>query len=67
MKLKSNQLEMVRLYNRSVKDVEGWTNVSAVIWPLISDLPKELFDIEGDANGGRVRANELGSMVIPYL
>ncbi len=64
MKLTAVQNSMVQLYNRSPKDVEGWAKVSEFVWPLMADLPRDLFDIEGDTNGGRIRAN---ATVIPYL
>ncbi len=65
--LTTTQSQMVQLYNRSPKDAEGWAKVSGIVWPLMADLPRDLFDIEGDASGGRIRANATGQTVIPYL
>lgn len=68
MKLTPTQLDLVRLYNRSPKDAEGWAKVSGVVWPLMRDLPLDLFEIEGTAiQGGRIRPNETGLLVLQYL
>jgi hypothetical protein len=58
---------MVQLFNRSQKDAEGWAKVSGMVWPLVADLPAELFEIEGNATEGRIRASAIGRTVIPYL
>lgn len=68
MKLTTNQLNLVRLYQRSNKDADGWTTVSKTVWPLMADLPTDLFDKEGtEESGGRIRLNENGAVVVPYL
>lgn len=61
-------MQMIALYNRSPKDADGWAKVSSTVWPLMADVPVDLFQIEGNpTDGGRMRANETGKEVIPYL
>lgn len=67
-KLTQTQMDAVALYMRTPVDAEGWARVSVAVCPLLTYLPPELFEIEGDENrGGRIRLTEKGETVVPYL
>ncbi len=62
------QRNVLRLIARSPKDQDGWAEVSAALFPILSDAPSELIETEGDAErGGRVRFTHEGNIVIKYL
>jgi hypothetical protein len=62
-KLSDQQKNMLRLYERSRKDAEGWANVSDTVWPLVEQYAiPEMFEIQGR----RIRATEAGKAVLMF-
>lgn len=65
--LDAGQKHLLRLINRGKKE-DGWTSVSAVVFPLLLDLPEDLVEKEKfDIGGGRIRLTEKGNVVLPYI
>lgn len=58
------QRSMLPLIQRDA-GADGWTAVSAKLFPLIAKMPTTLVEIEGDANsGGRARLTDEGEGVL---
>ena len=67
-KLTSDAKDIILLYQRSKKDNDGWAIVSIPIWPLMSSVPSELIELQGnETTGGRARLTEHGKIVADYL
>lgn len=52
------------LIARSPDRGEGWRNVSEPIWPLVKDMPSDLFDL--DVEQRRIRMTDQGRAVLTY-
>lgn len=67
MRLTTTQKARLQLLGRSPKDADGWSVVSALLWPLMEKVPADLVEIESDAaKGGRARFTEKGKIVHEY-
>lgn len=66
-KLNIGERHALRLAQRDA-DVNGWTKVSAKLWPLISKLPADLVEFRpAESGGGHIRLTERGHAVVDYL
>ena len=67
-KLDHGQKHLLRLVARDA-GTDGWTPVSAPVFPLIEKVPQALIDLEriGDEGRGRVRLTAEGSGVISAM
>jgi hypothetical protein len=67
MKLSDNQLHLLRLCAKGMKENDGWAKVSAMVWPLIEKLPGDLIEIMPGLDGsGLARLTDRGDAVITY-
>lgn len=64
-KLSDKDVSFLKLILRS-KDVgDGWRNVSAAVWPLVTEFPHpELIRVR---NGNQVRLSRRGMIVADYI
>lgn len=63
--LNGGDRHLLQLVQRD-KDAEGWTPVSATVWPLMLRLPPELVTIEPLIEGGRARLTDAGETVLTW-
>ncbi len=67
-KLSQHTKDIFRLYERSPKDDAGWAKVSADVWPLLSGVPHQLIESNGNIkDGGLMRLTDKGKIVLEYL
>lgn len=68
MTLDSGQKHLLRLVAKDA-DHEGWAPVSAPVFHLLDDMPRELVTLErvGDQGRGRVRLTDEGRSVIDAM
>lgn len=65
-KLDSGQRRILWLTQKDKKE-DGWTPVSATVWPLLEDMPKELLERERFPDGsGRARLTREGETVLQW-
>lgn len=67
MKLDHGQLHIMRLAQRG-KSADGWARVSALVWPLLATVPKELVELKqepGD-DGGFCKLTPEGETVLEW-
>lgn len=64
--LTSQQMEVLRLVNRTGGDAKGWALCSDVVWPLTKQVPKELLERQTSIWGGMVRLTDAGKAVVKY-
>jgi hypothetical protein len=69
MSLSKQQIDVLRLIQRSKPDDDGWYRVRKVIWPLVyTTLSDDLIEADAlDEGGGRVRFTQRGQAVADYL
>jgi hypothetical protein len=66
-KLDHGQKHVLRLIDRDKKS-DGWTTISAQLFPAIStSLPAELATFEATADGGRARLTDLGFNILEAM
>lgn len=64
--LTPNDKHLLRLVERGKKE-NGWSNVSAQVWPFISKLPQELVELKEVGFGGIVKLTKEGEIVLKWL
>lgn len=66
--LNSGQKHLLRLVVEGAKD-DGWTPVSAPVYPLMERMPADLIVLErvGDEGRGRVKLTDEGQSVIDAM
>lgn len=68
MSLNEKQINILRLVQRSNAEVDGWYQVSKVVWPLIDGtMPADLVETQATDSGGRLRFTLRGQAVADYL
>lgn len=58
-------MHFMRLCEKGRKE-DGWTDVSEVVWPLISEVPNDLMDREKLETGGRCKLTEEGEILLRW-
>jgi len=68
-KLSDDDINFIRLVQRSPDRGDGWRSVSALLWRMVEGFARqELIERERNEDGtGRVRLNERGNIVAEYL
>lgn len=62
-KLSDEQKNMLRLYDRSKKDSEGWAVVSDQLWPYVQKtITPEMFEVRGQ----HIRTTDAGKAVLEF-
>lgn len=68
MRLNDGERHILRLVAAGKDDENGWAKVSAPVFPLVNQMPKELVEIEQvEAGGGRARLTQEGTVVLKWL
>lgn len=65
MKIDAGQKNLLRLALRDA-DANGWAKVSAMVWPLVTALPRDLVETSPTGDGGYVRLTDSGKAVVLY-
>lgn len=66
MKLDSGKIHLLNLVVIG-KGLDGWTPVSAPVFPLIKNMPRELVELEATEVGGRARLTREGNNLIAAM
>lgn len=64
-KLDDEDKHLLRLAFKSA-DAEGWSKISALVWPLVSSLPDDLVEKRPSDSGGYIRLTEGGEAIVLY-
>jgi hypothetical protein len=65
-KISVGQRRILYLTQKDKKE-DGWTPVSATVWPLLDDISKELLEREQFPDGsGRARLTKTGEIVLQW-
>ena len=66
MKLTNQEIDFLKLINRSPSDEHGWRQVSNLLWDFVIEFPKrELIEI--DELQKRVRFSPRGKVLVEYI
>ena len=65
VKLDAGKINLLRLVLRHA-DANGWAKVSAMVWPLVISLPRDLVETSPTGDGGYVRLTDSGKAVVLY-
>lgn len=67
-RLTNSQENFLRLILRSPDIGEGWRRFSKQVWPLIENFGrKEMLEVDGTKEGGKIRLSERGLVVCDYI
>jgi hypothetical protein len=65
-RLSADETHFIRLIARDAND-DGWTKVSAMLYPLVEKMPRELVELWPTESGGRARLTDEGSSVLSAM
>jgi hypothetical protein len=66
-KEKERHITILRLAARSPRDADGWSVVSARVWPLLENVPIDLLEsVRNEDGGGKARITDRGHLLLSY-